>query len=202
MASPDKLASGVGFHSFRIPAVVRTSTGRILAFAEGRRHNNKDFGDINLVYKRTKTTNDNGEDPGDWESLREVVATGPGTWGNPTAVVDGDTVYLFLSWNGGGYSQNGGDVLPDGTITKKIDSTWAGQRHQADPGRARSPGEAPHYLFVASGAASIDGNGELGRKGTRVDDAGDTVSCVRPNPTFGYQRIGVAASVEWQMTRE
>ncbi|KAK9311231.1 glycoside hydrolase family 33 protein [Lipomyces starkeyi] len=129
MASPDKLANGVGFHSFRIPAVVRTSTGRILAFAEGRRHNNEDFGDINLVYKRTKTTIDNGEDPGDWESLREVVGTGPGTWGNPTPVVDGDTVYLFLSWNGGGYSQRGGDVLPDGTITKKIDSTWAGRRH-------------------------------------------------------------------------
>ncbi|KAK9493142.1 glycoside hydrolase family 33 protein [Lipomyces doorenjongii] len=129
MASPDKLASGVGFHSFRIPAVVRTSTGRILAFAEGRRHNNKDFGDINLVYKRTKTTTDNGENPGDWESLREVVGIGPGTWGNPTPVVDGNTVYLFLSWNGGGYSQQGGDVLPDGTITKKIDSTWAGRRH-------------------------------------------------------------------------
>ncbi|KAK9483578.1 glycoside hydrolase family 33 protein [Lipomyces starkeyi] len=126
--SKAKLASGVGFHSFRIPAVVRTSTGRILAFAKARRHDNKDFGGINLVYKRTKTPTDNGEDPGDWESLREVVGTGPGTSGNPAPVVDGDTVYLFLSWNGGCYSQNGGDVLPDGTITK-VDSTWAGRRH-------------------------------------------------------------------------
>ena len=129
MASPDKLSSGVGFHSFRIPAVVRTSTGRILAFAEGRRYSNRDFGDINLVYKRTKTTTDNGEDAGDWESLREVVGTGPGTWGNPTPVVDGSTIYLFLSWNGGGYSQHGGDVLPDGSTTKKIDTTSAGRRH-------------------------------------------------------------------------
>lgn len=77
MASPDKLASGVDFHSFRIPAVVRTATGRILAFAEGRRNTNQDFGDINLIFKRAKTTSDNGDAPGDWESLREVVGTGP-----------------------------------------------------------------------------------------------------------------------------
>jgi sialidase-1 len=129
MASPDKLASGIGFHSFRIPAVVRTSTGRLLAFAEGRRHNNRDFGDINLVFKRTKTTTNNGDAPGDWEPLQEVVGSGSGTWGNPTPVVDGNTIYLFMSWNGADYSQKGGDKLPDGRITKKIDSTWAGRRH-------------------------------------------------------------------------
>jgi sialidase-1 len=129
MASPDKLSSGIGFHSFRIPAVVRTATGRILAFAEGRRHNNRDYGDINLVFKRTKTTNNHGADPNDWESLQEVVGAGAGTWGNPTPVVDGNTIYLFMSWNGATYSQNGGDTLPDGTKTKKIDSSWEGRRH-------------------------------------------------------------------------
>jgi sialidase-1 len=128
MANPDKLPSGVGFHSFRIPAVVRTSTGRILAFSEGRRWSNLDYGDINLVYKRTKTTTNNGATKEDWESLREVVGAGAGTWGNPTAVVDGDTVYLFMSWNAAGYSQNGAD-LADGTSTKKIDTTWGGRRH-------------------------------------------------------------------------
>ncbi|KAL2197916.1 glycoside hydrolase family 33 protein [Corynascus similis CBS 632.67] len=129
MASPDKLSTGIGFHSFRIPAVVRTNTGRILAFAEGRRHNNRDYGDINLVYKRTKTTNNHGASPSDWEPLKEVIGAGAGTWGNPTPVVDGDTIYLFMSWNGAQYSQNGGDTLPDGTKTKKIDSSWEGRRH-------------------------------------------------------------------------
>ncbi|KAM5435171.1 putative exo-alpha-sialidase [Microsporum ferrugineum] len=129
MPSPDKLSSGVGFHSFRIPAVIRTNTGRILAFAEGRRHNNRDYGDINLVYKRTKTPTNNGENPSDWESLREVVGTGPHTWGNPTPVVDSNTIYLFLSMNDGAYSQNGNNVLPNGEKTKKIDSTWVGRRH-------------------------------------------------------------------------
>ncbi|KFH41434.1 Exo-alpha-sialidase-like protein [Hapsidospora chrysogenum ATCC 11550] len=129
MANPDKLPSGIGFHSFRIPSVVTTSTGRILAFAEGRRHDNRDYGDINLVYKRTKTTSDHGASPSDWEGLQEVVGKGSGTWGNPTAVVDGDTIYLFLSWNSGAYSQNGGDTLPDGTVTKPIDKSWEGRRH-------------------------------------------------------------------------
>ena len=129
MSSPDKLATGIGFHSFRIPSVVRTSTGRILAFAEGRRHNNSDWGDINLVYKRTKTTTSGGAAPADWEPLKEVVGSGNGTWGNPTAVVDGTTVHLFLSWNAGDRSLRGGDPLPDGTVTKKIDATDAGRRH-------------------------------------------------------------------------
>ncbi|RYP18668.1 hypothetical protein DL765_003803 [Monosporascus sp. GIB2] len=129
MAGADKLPNGVGFHSFRIPAVVRTASGRILAFAEGRRHDNRDFGDINLVFKRTKTTSDHGESLSDWESLQEVVGKGDGTWGNPTPVVDGSTIYLFMSWNSGDYSQNGGDILPNGQKTKKIDKTWEGRRH-------------------------------------------------------------------------
>lgn len=129
MAKADKLTNGVGFHSFRIPAVVTTTTGRILAFAEGRRHNNRDFGDVNLVYKRTKTTNSNGENPSDWGTLQEVVGKGDGTWGNPTPVVDGTTIYLFLSWNHGDYSQNGGDTLSSGKKTKKINTSWEGRRH-------------------------------------------------------------------------
>lgn len=74
--SPDKLSAGIGFHSFRIPAVVTTKTGRILAFAEGRRFNRNDWGDINLVYKRTKTTTSHGASESDWESLQEVIGKG------------------------------------------------------------------------------------------------------------------------------
>ncbi|RYO77000.1 hypothetical protein DL766_000609 [Monosporascus sp. MC13-8B] len=155
MGGADKLPNGVGFHSFRIPAVFRTASGRILAFAEGRRHDNRDFGDINLVFKRTKTASDHGESLSDWESLQEVVGKGAGTWGNPTPIVDvshllrsrctalediltwgapfprqdGNTIYLLMSWNSGGYSQNAGDILPNGQKTKKIDETWEGRRH-------------------------------------------------------------------------
>ncbi|OJJ58395.1 hypothetical protein ASPSYDRAFT_46413 [Aspergillus sydowii CBS 593.65] len=129
MNGADKLSTGIGFHSFRIPAVVRTKSGRLIAFAEGRRFNDRDFGDINLVYKRTKSTDGVGKTINDWEGLREVIGAGDGTWGNPAPVVDDDgTIYLWMSWNNGSYSQTG-LPLHDGTPTKPIDDTWAGRRH-------------------------------------------------------------------------
>ncbi|GAB2629257.1 hypothetical protein GCM10027168_71180 [Streptomyces capparidis] len=158
MTSPDRLPSGVGFHSFRIPAVVTTSTGRILAFAEGRRHNNRDYGDINLVCKRTRTTSDHGADPADWEPLREVAGSGNGTWGNPTPVVDGNTVLLFMSWNAADRSQYGNDLLPDGSRTKKVDSTEAGRRRlyltrSTDDGNTWSTPQDMTSLLVPAGRA-------------------------------------------------
>ncbi|EFY93780.1 extracellular sialidase/neuraminidase [Metarhizium acridum CQMa 102] len=128
MAGADKLANGVGFHSFRVPAVVTTSTGRVLAFAEGRRHDNRDLGDVKVVMKRTKTVNSHGSNPSDWESL-QVVTKDDGVWGNPTPVVDGPTIYLFLSWNNAKYSRDGEDRLPNGKKTKKVDGSWKSRRH-------------------------------------------------------------------------
>lgn len=89
-----------GYHSYRIPSIIKTTNGTLLAFAEGRRWGNGDFGDINLVYKRST---DHGNT---WSGLLEVVGTGPGTWGNPTAVTDWDNgrVWLFMSWNSGDHT--------------------------------------------------------------------------------------------------
>ncbi len=94
---------GVRYHSFRIPSLLRTTKGTLLAFAEGRADSNLDYGNINLMFKRSTT---NGQS---WSALDQVVGTGPGTWGNPTGVVDQHTgtIFLFLSWNAGGYSQFG-----------------------------------------------------------------------------------------------
>lgn len=205
MASPDRLASGVGFHSFRIPAVVRTGTGRILAFAEGRRHNNRDYGDINLVYKRTRTATDHGTDPADWEPLKEVVGSGNGTWGNPTPVVDGDTVHLFLSWNAGDRSQNGGDTLPDGTVTKKIDATEQGRRRlflttSTDDGATwTTPKDMTAQLTPAGQAwdAVGPGNGITLRSGELVVPAqGRNIVGRGPvgNRTWTYQALAGAGS--------
>ena len=43
-----------GYHSFRIPALLTTPRGTLLAFAEGRRNNLNDSGDIDLVLKRSQ----------------------------------------------------------------------------------------------------------------------------------------------------
>jgi len=95
--------NGITYHSFRIPSLVRTKANTLIAFAEGRAANNRDYGNINLLFKRST---DNGAT---WSGLREVVGAGQGTWGNPTAVVDQTTgrIWLFLNWNPADHSQTG-----------------------------------------------------------------------------------------------
>ncbi|MFC6101119.1 sialidase family protein [Olivibacter domesticus] len=86
------------YHSFRIPSIVKTKKGTLIAFAEGRRWSPSDYGDINIVFKRSIN---NGTD---WSALGEVVGKGAGTWGNPTAVYDpsegeNGRIWLFMEWN-------------------------------------------------------------------------------------------------------
>lgn len=52
--SMDLYVSGSeGYHTFRIPALLTTSSGTLLAFAEGRKNSASDTGDIDLVLKRS-----------------------------------------------------------------------------------------------------------------------------------------------------
>ncbi|AGL17168.1 exo-alpha-sialidase [Actinoplanes sp. N902-109] len=97
--------NGTTYHSFRIPSLLRTTKDSLLAFAEGRTESNRDHGNINLMVKRST------DDGATWSGLGQVVGTGQGTWGNPTAVVDRDTgtIFLFVSWNAAGLSQDGAD---------------------------------------------------------------------------------------------
>ncbi|NYI70805.1 sialidase-1 [Naumannella cuiyingiana] len=89
----DDELNGLRYHSFRIPSIATTTDGSLLAFAEGRATGNGDFGNINLVYKRST---DNGKT---WSKLQEVVGSGEGVWGNPTPVVDQDTGRIWMFMN-------------------------------------------------------------------------------------------------------
>ena len=42
-----------GYHTYRIPAVVRTPKGTVLAFCEGRKGGRGDAGDIDIVLRRS-----------------------------------------------------------------------------------------------------------------------------------------------------
>jgi sialidase-1 len=90
-------AGEAGAHTYRIPSIIATKKGTLLAFAEARRIGASDAGDIDLVMKRSV---DGGAS---WSSLRVVSDAGPDTVGNPCPVVDArtGTVWLLTTRNRG-----------------------------------------------------------------------------------------------------
>ncbi|MER5253595.1 sialidase family protein [Streptomyces sp. NPDC002855] len=86
-----KASQDPGYACYRIPAVVKTVKGTLLAFAEGRVNDCSDAGDIDIVLKRS---HDGGRT---WSPL-QVVNEGAGdTHGNPAPVVDRRTGRVLLA---------------------------------------------------------------------------------------------------------
>jgi sialidase-1 len=89
-----------GYQCYRIPAIVKAPNGDLLAFAEARRKDCGDFGDVEIVLKRST---DNGKS---WRPLRQAVDFGIHQAGNPAPVYDlTDPSFpqgrLFLFYNTG-----------------------------------------------------------------------------------------------------
>lgn len=89
-----------GYKSFRIPAIIKSSNNDLLAFCEGRVNSSGDFGDIDIVMKRST---DNGKT---WTSISKVVNYDLLQAGNPAPVIDNtDPAYpkgrIFLFYNTG-----------------------------------------------------------------------------------------------------
>jgi sialidase-1 len=90
--------SGVGgYHTYRIPGLIATSRGTLLAFAEGRKGGSGDAGDIDMLLRRSL---DGGQS---WQPAQTLWDDGPNTCGNPCPVLDRDTgtIWLLLTWNRG-----------------------------------------------------------------------------------------------------
>lgn len=96
-----------GYPTQRIPALIVTERGSLLAFCEGRATGG-DSGDIDVIVKRS---DDGGRL---WSEASVVWSDGGNTCGNPTAVLDADTgrIWLMMNWNHGG---DGGADLEGGT---------------------------------------------------------------------------------------
>jgi sialidase-1 len=86
-----------GYHTYRIPALLVTPKGTLLAFCEGRHASSSDTGDIDLLMRRST---DGGKT---WSASRVIFDDGANTCGNPCPVVDTETgrVLLLSTWNDG-----------------------------------------------------------------------------------------------------
>ena len=79
-----------GYHTYRIPAVLRTRRGTLLAFCEGRRNSRADAGDIDLLLKRSF---DGGRT---WGAAQVVADIETDTIGNPCPVQERSTGVIWL----------------------------------------------------------------------------------------------------------
>lgn len=89
-----------GHKSYRIPAIITLPNNELLAFCEGRVKGGGDFGDINIVLKKSR---DSGKS---WMGLQTIVDADTLQAGNPAPVIDlSDPAYpngrIFLFYNTG-----------------------------------------------------------------------------------------------------
>ena len=112
----DVFVSGTGgYHSYRIPAVILTPKGTLLAFCEGRKSSRSDHGDLDLVLRRST---DNGKTWTPTQIVHEEGGDAKITIGNPCPVVDQDTGRVWLP-----FCRNNDKVLI--TFSDDDGNTWA-----------------------------------------------------------------------------
>lgn len=113
-----------GYHTYRIPSLIVSGKGTLLAFAEGRRGGTGDSGDIDLVLRRSR---DGGET---WDPVQVVWNDGTNTCGNPCPVLDAGTgtIWLLMTWN------RGADREPDIIAQRSVDTRRVFVTHSTDEG--------------------------------------------------------------------
>ncbi|MDD4158898.1 MAG: sialidase family protein [Proteiniphilum sp.] len=104
-----------GYACFRIPAIVQSKTGNLLAFAEARKNSCSDTGDIDLVLKRSQ---DGGKT---WSEMITVWDDSDNVCGNPSPIIDQKTgrILLISCWNLG--TDNEKEIIDqDSKDTRKV----------------------------------------------------------------------------------
>lgn len=94
---PVYVAGKDGYDTYRIPATVTTANGTVLAFCEGRKDSARDYGNIDIVLKRS---DDKGAT---WSEQQVVVDDGTMSCNNPTPIIDlasNTVVFVFTKHPG------------------------------------------------------------------------------------------------------
>ncbi|MFW6163849.1 MAG: exo-alpha-sialidase, partial [Planctomycetota bacterium] len=112
-----------GYHTYRIPSVITTSKGTLLAFCEGRKHTSRDQSPTDMVLKRST---DGGKT---WGPMQVVVQALPDAAMDPCPVVDRTTGTIWLVY----------DRWPEGYQGSKIaglgmNAVTVWETHSADDG--------------------------------------------------------------------
>jgi sialidase-1 len=96
----DLFVSGAGHPVYRIPSLIVTAKGTLIALCEARA-GKSDAGDIDIVQRRST---DGGKT---WSDVTVVWDDGANTCGNPCPVLDTETgtLHLLLTWNQGSVSE-------------------------------------------------------------------------------------------------
>lgn len=209
MSVPYSANSG-GYTAYRIPVLTVAPDGSLLAFAEGRKNSTSDFGEIDIVLRRST---DGGTT---WGPLAVVTSHGANTAGNPTVVTDPASGDLVLLSCGNLGTTNEAEVMKglttrqvyvqrsadSGTtwttpvdITAQVKAPWM-RWYATGPGRGVAVTQGAHAgrLVIPANhsrvpaAGSTDTGAEskyLGAHGLISDDGGHTwqISFTSSNPT-------------------
>ena len=85
-----EVTGGGEYHTICGPVLARTTGDTLLAFAEGRRDARGDFGDIDIILRRTTDWG------ATWSDIQVVHRNGSGQIGNPCPIVDRETGRIHL----------------------------------------------------------------------------------------------------------
>jgi sialidase-1 len=126
-----------GYHSYRIPALLTTKKGTLLAFCEARKNSRSDAGNIDLVVKRSS---DGGRS---WSPQQIIADFGDDTIGNPCPVVErkSGTIWLPLTRNPGHLTER--EIEKDSTRGTR--TVW--MTHSRDDGRTW---QTPHEITATT----------------------------------------------------
>lgn len=137
-----------GYHTFRIPSLIVTQKGTVLAFCEGRKGARSDTGNIDIVLKRSF---DGGRL---WQPMEVIWDDGDNVCGNPCPVIDRDTgtIWLLLTHNlGHDHEREIMDGTSEGTRTVRVTKSDDDGVTWSKPVEITGTTKKPDWTWYATG---------------------------------------------------